>query len=286
MKRSALFFALLLAGSAAQAGVQVVEGITYCEVDGLNLEMDMAWDDVIPGPRPTVIFIHGGGWFNGTRELYSDETMLFAQDGYTAFTISYRLTSLPNAFDDPYAVGAQYPDPIDDVKCAVNHIFDNAAFYEVDTTRVALYGESSGGHLAMMTAYVDPRIKAIVSWYGPSQLSKLYRTSSEAAKVAKFMGGSPMEVGNAIYQEASPLNYVTEDSQPTLVIQGTGDTIVPAQQSRMLQQALAPLSPESRFLYIPGADHGVPGYRAQATETSLEFLNQMLGVGDARMAAY
>src|SRR6185312_4667320 len=123
-------FALLLAGSAAQADVQVVEGITYCEVDGLNLEMDMAWDDVIPGPRPTVIFIHGGGWFNGTRELYSDEAVIFAQDGYTAFTISYRLTSLPNAFDDPYAVGAQYPDPIDDVKCAVNHIFDNAAFYE------------------------------------------------------------------------------------------------------------------------------------------------------------
>jgi hypothetical protein len=41
--------------------VEVVDGITYCEVDGFNLEMDMAWDDALSGPRPTVIVIHRGG---------------------------------------------------------------------------------------------------------------------------------------------------------------------------------------------------------------------------------
>ena len=114
MKNKALFFTLLCAGSVASAQ-DYVANITYCEVNGLELQMDMATNDAFAPPRPTVIFIHRGGWFDGTKELYTNEVKLFANAGYTAFTIGYRLTSLPTEFDDPYAVGAVYPDAPNDV---------------------------------------------------------------------------------------------------------------------------------------------------------------------------
>jgi acetyl esterase/lipase len=272
---------LLFTGSAAFAQ-DYFANITYCEVDGLELQMDMARSDAFSPPRPTVIFIHRGGWFDGTKEDFTSEVMRFANLGYVAFTISYRLTSLPTEFDDPYAVGAQYPDAPDDVVCAVNHVLTNADSYGVDSSRLVLFGESAGAHLALLTAYRDPRIAAVVSWSGPTHMSKLYQTSIEAEKVERFMGGTPAQVGNALYKEASPITYVSETSPPTLVIQGTADTTVPVEQSRLLQQALAPLSRQSRFVYIPGAEHGFPGYRAQALQRSIDYLNTVLAPLEAR----
>jgi len=274
MKTAALFIGLLFATSVAGAQ-EYFPNITYCVANGLELQMDMARDDAFSGPRPTVIFVHGGGWYDGTKEDYTSEALYFAGSGYVAFTISYRLTSLPTEFDDPYAVGAQYPDAPDDVACALDHILTNADQYAVDTSRVAFFGDSAGAHLALLIAYRDPRIAAVVAWYTPTQLLKLYQTSIEADKIVRFLGGTPAQVGAALYNEASPLTYVGENSQPTLVIQGTADTIVPPAQARLLQQALAPFSRASRFIYIPGADHGFPGYRTQALQKSIDFLNRL-----------
>jgi acetyl esterase/lipase len=274
MKEAALFLSLVFASSVAGAQ-QYFADITYCQANGLDLQMDMARDDAFSGPRPTVIFVHGGGWYDGTKEDYTSAALFFASSGYVAFTLSYRLTSLPTEFDDPYAVGAQYPDPVEDVGCALDHILTNAEQYAVDQSRVAFFGDSAGAHLALLTAYRDTRIAAVVAWYTPTQLLKLYQTSAEADRIVRFLGGTPAQVGAARYSEASPVSYVGEDSQPTLVIQGTADTIVPPAQARLLQQALAPFSRVSRFIYIQGADHGLAGYRIQALQKSIDFLNRL-----------
>jgi acetyl esterase/lipase len=274
MKRVALFVMLLLAGSGAGAQ-DYFPNITYCQVNGLDLQMDMARNDAFSGPRPTVIFIHGGGWFERTKEDWSNEAMELANEGYVAFTIAFRLTSLPDEFDDPYAVGAQYPDAPNDVACAVDHVLANADSYRVDSSRLALWGESTGAHLGLLHAYRDPRIAAVVVWYGPTQMRKLYQTSIEADKVVRFLGGTPAQVGAAVYREASPLTYVAEDSPPTLVIQGTTDLIVPPSQARLLEQALAPFPRFDRFIYIQGVGHGFPGYRDQSLQTSIDFLNRL-----------
>ena len=274
MERTALFLVILFAASGAEAQ-DYFPNITYCQVNGLDLQMDMARDDAFSGPRPTVIFIHGGGWFDRTREDWSSEAMLLASYGYVAFTISYRLTSLPDEFDDPYAVGAQYPDAPNDVTCAVDHVLTNADAYQVDPSRLALFGESTGGHLALLTAYRDSRIAAVVSWYGPTELIRAYRTSIEADKIVRFLGGTPAQVGPALYKEASPLTHVGENSPPTLVIQGTTDLIVPVAQARLLERTLAPFSPASRFIYIQGVGHGFPGYRDQSMQKSIDYLNRL-----------
>jgi acetyl esterase/lipase len=253
-----------------------VPGIVYCQAGGLDLEMDMARDAAFTGPRPAVIMVHGGGWFDGTREDFRSEAEALADNGYVAFTISYRLTSLPSEFDDPYAVGAQYPDAPNDVNCAVDHVFDNADTYDVDPNRIAIFGSSAGGQLALLTAYRNPHVTAAVGWFAPTDMSELHRTSVESDRVARFMGGTPSEVGEDLYAEASPLSYVSADSPPTLVIQGTADTTVPVEQAQLLEQALAPLSPESVFIYIVDGEHGLPGHRGEAMQETINFLSDVL----------
>jgi acetyl esterase/lipase len=253
-----------------------VSGIVYCQADGLDLEMDMASDPAFVGPRPAVIMVHGGGWFDGAREDFTSEAETLADNGYVAFTISYRLTSSPSEFDDPYAVGAQYPDAPDDVECAVNHIFDNAATYNVDGDRIAIFGSSAGGHLALLAAYRSSHIAAVVGWFAPTDMLQLYQTSIESDRVARFMGGTPAETGDALYAEASPLTYVGATSPPTLIIQGTADSTVPVEQAQLLEQALAPLSSESVFIYISGGEHGLPGHRDEALQESINFLSNVL----------
>jgi dipeptidyl aminopeptidase/acylaminoacyl peptidase len=112
-------------------------------------------------------------------------------------------------------------------------------------------------------------------------MAKLYQTSDEADKVVRFMGGTPAQVGAGLYNEASPLTYVNRNCPPTLVFQGTADTTVPVAQSRLLQQALAPLSPASRFIYIQGGEHGIPGYRSQAMHRSIDYLDAVLAPAEA-----
>ena len=253
-----------------------VSDIVYCQVGGLDLKMDMARDFAFTGPRPAVILVHGGGWFDGTKEDFTDEAVALADNGYVAFTISYRLTSASSEFDDPYAVGAQYPDAPDDVNCAINHIVDNADVYDLDSNRIAIFGSSAGGHLALLAAYRSSDVAAVVGWFAPTEMLELYQTSIESDRVATFMGGTPSDVGEAVYAEASPLTYVSATSPPTLVIQGTADTTVPVEQAQLLEQALVPLSPESVFIYISGGEHGLPGHRDEALQESINFLNNVL----------
>jgi acetyl esterase/lipase len=253
-----------------------VADIVYCQVDGLDLKMDMATDPAFTGPLPAVIMVHGGGWFDGTKEDFTDEAEALADNGYVAFTISYRLTSTPSEFDDPYAVGAQYPDAPDDVNCAINHIVDNAAVYDLDSNRIAIFGSSAGGHLALLAAYRSSHIAAVVGWFAPTDMLELYQTSVESDRIARFMGGTPSDAGEAVYAEASPLTYVSATSPRTLIVQGTDDTTVPVEQAQLLEQALAPLSPDSVFIYIAGGTHGLPSHREEALQETINFLNDVL----------
>jgi dipeptidyl aminopeptidase/acylaminoacyl peptidase len=255
---------------------EYVSDIVYCQADGLDLTMDEATNSSFTGLRPAVILIHGGGWFNGQKEDLTDEAVALADSGYVAFTISYRLTSLPSEFDDTFAVGAVYPDAPNDVNCAVNYVFDNAATYNVDTSRIAIFGTSAGGQLAFLTGFRNPHIAAVAAWFGPTEMLSLYQTSVESDRVALYMGGTPSEVGDDIYTEASPLTYVGPDTPPTLDIQGTDDTTVPVEQAQMLEDALVPFSSESSFIYVPGGTHGLPDNRDEALQETIDFLNSVL----------
>jgi acetyl esterase/lipase len=124
-------------------------------------------------------------------------------------------------------------------------------------------GRSAGGHLALTAAYRKPPvpIRAVVSYYGPSDLADAYRHPPRPDPLdirdvdVKFIG-TPPDVKPAEYADASPISYADRRQPPTLLVSGARDNIVEARYSRMLRDRLAAGGTKVAYLEIPWAGHG------------------------------
>ena len=95
-----------------------------------------------PGLYPTLILVHGGGWFTGDRSDFGLSLVLpYIAHGFTVITVGYRL-----------ADEAVYPDPVNDVTKALKQIFANAEEYRMDVNRVAMQAGSAGTTIAALAA--------------------------------------------------------------------------------------------------------------------------------------
>ncbi|MCC6363570.1 MAG: alpha/beta hydrolase [Bryobacterales bacterium] len=246
--RLSVLSAALCAASLFGADFHDVE---FAKPGGVPLTLDAHVPDG-KGPFATVIIVHGGGWVNGNKRAYV--TPLFqplTDAGFAWFTINYRL-----------APQYQYPAAVDDVKAAVRWVKDHAGQYKVDRKRIALMGESAGGHLvALVGAQNEPssRVAAVVDFYGPHDLLK--STSDRGSVrpgVTKFLGVDKLdEAGIARLREASPITYVRKGLPPFLFIHGTKDAAVPYEQSPLMCEALKKAGDRCEVFPVDGAPHGV-----------------------------
>jgi acetyl esterase len=95
-----------------------------------------------PGPRPVLVYFHGGGWVIGDLDTHDATVRAVAEaSGATVVSVGYRL-----APEDPF------PAAIDDCLAAVRWVVDNAADLGVDPGRLALGGDSAGGNIAAIAA--------------------------------------------------------------------------------------------------------------------------------------
>ena len=126
-------------------------------------------------PVPAVLFLHGGAWKGGYRQIYHYYCTKFAEHGFVAATASYRFTG-----------EAPFPAAVEDVKCAVRWLRANAEKRGIDPNKIGVAGGSAGGHLAMMIGYssdvpelegkgghaeTSSRVQAVVDLYGPTDLT-------------------------------------------------------------------------------------------------------------------
>ena len=150
-----IFVLAILCISAVGADFKDVE---YGQVDGVQLTLDAHVPDG-DGPFPAAILVHGGGWVAGDKQQYI--TYIFqplSDAGFAWFSINYRL-----------APQFKFPTDGDDVESAIRFVRANAAKYKVDPSRIALIGESAGGHLVSYVGarnQADSRVAAVVSMYG------------------------------------------------------------------------------------------------------------------------
>ncbi len=171
--------------------VSVERNIQYGAGGGHPLQLDLYSPKRASQPVPAVLFIHGGGWKNGYRQIYHYYCTKFAEHGYVAATATYRLTS-----------EAPFPAAVEDVKCAVRWLRANAKKYGIDPNKIAAAGGSAGGHLALMIGYssdvpelegnggnagVSSRVQAVVDLYGPTDLTDDFAKSR--GEVIRFLGG-------------------------------------------------------------------------------------------------
>ena len=213
-------------------GVVETKDVEYGNVGGRALLLNLYTPEKIDQPAPGLIFIHGGGWSGGDRTDYTYYTVRYAKRGYVVATISYRMTG-----------EAPFPACVQDAKCAVRWMRANAAKYHVNPDKIAVIGGSAGGHLAMMVGYssdvpelegdggypgVSSRVQAVVDLYGPGNL---FMEGARNVNVVKKFIGKSYDEAPKLYEQASPVTHITKDDPPTLILQGTVDSIVPMSQS-------------------------------------------------------
>ncbi len=261
-------------------------GIEYANPDGQHLQLNLARPKTGDGPFPAVVCIHGGGFRAGKRESYDALTVKLAQRGYVAATVSYRL-----------APKYQFPAAIHDAKAAVRWVRANAAKYKIDPDRIGVTGGSAGGHLAQFlgvtgdvkefegdggNAGVSSKVKCVVNVYGPSDFTKSYGKSVDAAQVLPLFLGGNLETARPVHIRSSPLNWVTPNAAPTLCIHGTEDQYVAHEQAVWMIDRLKASGVEAELLTLQGAGHGFKGKDVETAESAMfAFFDRHLKVKSA-----
>ncbi len=258
---------------ALSAQVVVENDIEYANPDNQHLQVNMARPAQGDGPFPAVVCIHGGGFRAGTRDGYDGLIRQLAERGYVAITVTYRL-----------APKYPFPAAIYDVKAAVRWLRANAAKYHVDPDRIGVTGGSAGGHLAQflgVTADVkefegdegnldqSSRVACVVNYYGPSDFTKSYGKSVDAAEVLPLFLGGNLEQQRQKHIVASPLYWVTPNAAPTLCVHGTKDNYVAYEQAVWLVDRLKAAGVEAELLTLEGAGHGFGGEDAKKADVAL-----------------
>jgi len=248
-------------------------GIEYANPDNQHLQLNLARPKKASGPLPTVLCIHGGGFRAGTREGYDALCVRLAQRGFLAATVTYRL-----------APKYQFPAAVYDVKAAVRWLRANAARYQIDPARIGVTGDSAGGHLAQFLGVTaglkqfegdggnvdqSSAVVCVVNRYGPSNLLKSYDASVDAAEVLPLFLGGDRETARQQHILASPLNWVTPNAAPTLLLHGTEDKYVAFEQAVWMRDRLQTCGVEVELLTLTGAGHGFKGADADKAEQAL-----------------
>jgi acetyl esterase/lipase len=206
-------------------------------------------------PGPTALYIHGGGWANGSKEQYVLWFLPYLQLGMRVVSVQYRLSGVAPA-----------PAAVEDCRCALKWVGRNAAKYGLDPERILVTGGSAGGHLALMTGMIDasagldrecpdgeaPTPKAILNYYGVTDvLGALEHKSTSALLWLKGIE-NPRELARRL----APLTYVRAELPPILSIHGDADESVPYRDAVRLHQALEEAHVPNQLLTIAGGRHG------------------------------
>ena len=234
-------------------------------IKGINIQEGVVADLLPaagPGLKPAVVYIHGGGWNVGSRGKDGWLQERLVNEGYTVFTTDYRL-----------APAHPFPAAIDDVRAAVRFFANNAKKYDVDPERIAVLGPSAGGHLAMMAGLHDGApVKAVVSLFGPADLTlPEYRDDHDKLWVW---------LKDADPADASPINLVSRDDPPVLMIIGTNDQTTVPRDNEAMDKALKGAGVSSTLHMYQGAPHGLhnqEAYQERAVTDILAFLTRELG---------
>lgn len=240
--------------------IRLAANIVYKQVDNYyGMETKPLHLNLIRGvwneARPLVIWIGGGGWDNVTYSAHVPSMIFLAEAGFHVATVEYRSSGLSN-----------FPAAIEDIKAAIRYLRKNADRWMIDREHIGIMGESAGAHLAALAAVTgdtgifstgeNPEESDAVScacdWYGPVDFVTF---NSPWASAAWKLMGKPREEFPEDYKMASPVNYVTPQTPPFLLLHGNADPVVPISQSEEFYEKLTANGVETDFYELEGANH-------------------------------
>ncbi|OJF02953.1 esterase [Weissella confusa] len=268
-------------------------------MDGDRHSMDIYLPNDGQGPFPVIVDIYGGGLIFGDKSSHKLEPALRMLDkGYAVVSVDYSLIHQKD-----------FPFQIYEIKAALRFLRAHAGEYQLDMDRVALMGESSGAHLAVMTgvsASVDAlqnpfmgdnnnqpeTVNAIIAMYGPyafDQFVSQFEESGVTPKYAEtgtaesfegqmFNKQAPKDVPQRV-KNYNPEMYFNDQMPPILAFAGTADAVVPYQQTVNMIDAARQYVPEEKAVLhlVEGTGHGPASYMTpELTDEKIAFLEKWL----------
>jgi acetyl esterase/lipase len=269
------------------------------------------------GPRPWVMYVHGGGWLAGgprRSAAYLDWPKVLAslaEQGYVVTSVGYR-----------FSREAPFPAAIQDVKAAIRWLRANAARYNLDPGRGMTMGQSAGGHLAALAATscgvaaleppgrVVPKagnvettasnaegadrasdcVRGAVAWFGVYDFGVAYRQRPAASASVPdvmdlFLDCTGAPCSDSKLREASPITYVDGSDPPIFLMHGGTDTTVAPDQSHVFEAALRDAGVRTQLVVIPEVGHSWVGTTPPAThaasrqalQQSIDFIESIIG---------
>jgi acetyl esterase/lipase len=256
--------------------------IVYATVDGRDLALDLYLPSATE-PPPLLVWVHGGAWRSFTKESVPKQ---FVENGIATASLDFRQTT-----------EAPFPANVHDIKAAIRFLREHAAEYGYRADKIAIAGNSSGGHLAALvgvtnghaelegsvgSASMRSDVQAIVSYYGASNLTTILPQSTpfglgvRIPALEALLGGQPEDVP-ALAQLASPVFHVDDADPPLLLLHGDQDPQMPINQSHELMGAYQREGLDASFQVVYGAAHGgTEFFSPEQLARVLEFLDRVL----------
>ena len=255
-------FGVWLFAMPVSADVTITPDVVYGHKDGMALVYDVFQPSDANGA--SVLFMVSGGWYSGWAppERRQRQFTYLLDAGFTLFTVQHG--SAPRF---------KVPDAVADVRRAVRHVRMSAERFGIDPQRLGVMGGSAGGHLALMLGLAsdggdveaeDPvlrvgnRVQTVVAYFPPVDLSK------SAGPNERFPA---LDFDPALASDVSPINFVSEDDPPVLMVHGDQDRLVPLSNSTRMGEALDGVGVANKVVVIEGARHGFRGEHGERART-------------------
>lgn len=192
---------------------------------------------------PVLIFVHGGGWTSGDKNLYAFIGRTFAQQGFVTAVINYRLSPQ-----------VQHPAHIEDVARAFAWVHKNVAQYGGNAEKIFVMGHSAGGHLTALLALDEKYLRAhgltLAAIKGAIPISGVYDVTEVFSLYRTVFGADPQQ-----RWDASPLTHVGPNKPPFLILYAQFDLPGLGVQAQQLLSLLRQHENEAALVEIPNRDH-------------------------------
>ncbi len=243
-----------------------VETVNYTKHDGQSLPLDI----YRPAPRtdgkpaPIFIYIHGGGWGGEDLKQRQADYRWFAERGYLVMSLEYSLST-----EKRHTWNIAEPQ----LGCALAWVNANAARFGGDTERVALWGESAGGNLALNVAYMAnagtlqpscpgalPRIAAVAALYPIVDPARMYHNPNPVIGIfgrmmtTRYTGGTPKQFPER-YADIDSSTHISAKAPPTLLIIPEADHLVVPQAAYSFEAKAKAAGVKTRLIRMPYAEH-------------------------------
>jgi acetyl esterase/lipase len=282
---SLLAACLTLPDTPAAQAAREHKGVIYATVDGRPLALDLYLPAGLEAPR-LLVWVHGGAWTTGTRANVPDA--LLRTSGLAVASVDFRQST-----------DARFPAQVHDIKAAIRFLRAHERTYGYRADRIAIAGNSSGGHLAALVGVTgghpdlegrvgdhpdrSSRVQAIVSFYGASNLTTILAQSTpfglnmRRPALTRLLGALPEEVPE-LARLASPVAHVDPSDPPLFLLHGDQDPQMPISQSHELDGAYKKHHLQSHLRVVHDAAHGGRiFYAPECMAPVVEFLHRALG---------